>query len=152
MKDEVKKRGGESLSFYSSPVEKSPWSQIYEAHKKTWKSILADAGGTGVWGLYLLGLIDRRKERGCKAFRKVLHFGSVLISLLLHLKVSRVESWWREKHSSEEHCPLAEAMKLLVISWSACLWWNRGLWQAFFGSSKNKGFPSSFFNQRCLNQ
>lgn len=79
-----KKIGGESLSFYSSPVEKSPWSQLYEAHKKTWKSILADAGGTGVWGLYLLGLIDRGKERGCKAVGKVLHFGSVLISLLLY--------------------------------------------------------------------
>jgi len=145
MKDKVKKRGGESLSFYSSPVEKSPWSQLYEAHKKTWKSILADAGGTGVWGLYLLGLIDRGKERGCKAVGKVLCFGSVLVSLLLHLKVSRVESWWKEKHSSKEHCPLAEATKLLVTSCSSCLWWNRGLRQAFFGSSKKQGFPFFIF-------
>lgn len=65
-----KKSGRESLSFYSSPVEKSPWSQLYEAHKKTWKSILADADGTGVWGLDLLGLIDRgvvRRSEKCAA-------------------------------------------------------------------------------------
>lgn len=36
---------------------------------------------------------DRGKERGCKAVGKMLRFGSVLVSLLLCLKVSRVESW-----------------------------------------------------------
>lgn len=127
-----KKSGRESLSFYSSPVEKSPWSQLYEAHKKTWKSIMADAGGTGVWGLCLLGLIDRGKARGCKAVGKVLCFGSVLISLLLRLKVSRVEAWWREKHSSGVPFPLAAAGKLLVTSWSAFLCWSRGLQHTFF--------------------
>lgn len=142
MKDEVKKEKKEVEKVFLSTQllwKKSPWSQLYEGHKKTWKSILADAGGTGGWGLYLLGLIDRGIVRQLEKCSTLEVFSAY------YLKVSRVESWWKEKHSSKEHCPLAKAMKLLVTSWSTRLWWNTGSDMHSFGSSKPEDFPSSFY-------
>jgi len=92
-----------------------------------------------------LRLIGSDRQRGCKALGKVRCLGSVLISLLLCLKVSRVEPGGKEKHYSEVHCLLEEAGELLVTSWSAFLWWSSGLQHTFFGSSRKRGFPSLIF-------
>lgn len=113
-----RKRSGESLSFLLSSCGKIPLIPTLWSHKKTWKSLLADAGRAAVGGSDFLGWEGLKKRSALELFLKVSGVGK-----------GKTWSW--------ELFLLDAARELLVTPWNYVSWF---FW-VFFGNGHTKGFP-----------